>query len=50
MVACMLQIEFLDNPAVARWLVEDVNSHTVRERIADAIAKEIVAYAMSVKP
>lgn len=42
MNACFLEIEFMDNPAVAAWLLESDNSTGVRTAIAKAIANRLV--------
>jgi N-acetylmuramoyl-L-alanine amidase len=44
MVACFLEVEFLDNPSVARWLVEDDKAEETRQQIAERLARAIVDF------
>ncbi len=42
--ACFLEVDFMDNPKVAGWLIEADNSVVTRRRIAHAIAEGIIAW------
>jgi len=44
MVACFLEVEFLDNPSVASWLVEDDKAEETRQQIAERLARAIVDF------
>jgi N-acetylmuramoyl-L-alanine amidase len=43
--ACFLEIEFMDNPKVAAWLLEGENAAAIRKEIAASIAKALVECA-----
>lgn len=42
--ACFLEVDFMDNPAVARWLIEDAKASETRKKIAHAIANGIIGW------
>ena len=42
--ACFLEVDFLDNPAVVKWLLLRSDSRAIQKQIAQAIAEATVAY------
>lgn len=49
MDACFLEIEFMDNPSVAAWLLERPDSEEIRAKIAKSIANELVVHVTTRK-
>ncbi|WP_035606681.1 N-acetylmuramoyl-L-alanine amidase [Haloferula sp. BvORR071] len=45
--ACFLEIEFIDNPKVAAWLLEGESSAAIRKEIAASVAKALVEHAVA---
>lgn len=48
LTACNLEVEFLDNPMVAKWLLESDIAIATRKKIADKLADEIVIAVKSI--